>query len=320
MLYKVLTAFEDAGRCQRGYFVESLGGAQFARRVDRRPAAQLPRRRRSRTARVPGGRAGRRGSGQPLRRGAALAASRGEADDGPGARPGRKAGALVVLVDGELAWFLERGGRSLLTFTDDPDAHHAAAAALADLVAAGASRRSWSNGSTGCRPCSRRADGPARSTRLPTPGSPALRADCGCADMPEGDTVLHTADRAARAPGRAARLTRCDVRVPRFATVDLTGHVVDEVLSRGKHLFIRVGTGQHSLASEDGRQLAGRRPPGAGRPPGANHLGNRQRPGRRHRPGRAGDPGPRPMTATRSRTWDPICWARIGTRASPPPT
>ena len=30
MLYKVLTAFEDTGRCQRGYFVESLGGAQFA--------------------------------------------------------------------------------------------------------------------------------------------------------------------------------------------------------------------------------------------------------------------------------------------------
>ena len=29
-LYKVLSTFEDAGRCQRGYFVESLGGAQFA--------------------------------------------------------------------------------------------------------------------------------------------------------------------------------------------------------------------------------------------------------------------------------------------------
>jgi ATP-dependent Lhr-like helicase len=41
-----------------------------------------------------------------------------------------------VLVDGELAWFLERGGRSLLTFTDDPAADHAAAVALADLVAA----------------------------------------------------------------------------------------------------------------------------------------------------------------------------------------
>ena len=55
---------------------------------------------------------------------------------GPGARPGRKAGALVVLVDGELAWFLERGGRSLLTFTNDPAADHAAAMALADLIAA----------------------------------------------------------------------------------------------------------------------------------------------------------------------------------------
>ncbi len=29
-LYKVLSTFEEAGRCQRGYFVESLGGAQFA--------------------------------------------------------------------------------------------------------------------------------------------------------------------------------------------------------------------------------------------------------------------------------------------------
>lgn len=41
-----------------------------------------------------------------------------------------------MLVDGELAWFLERGGRSLLTFGDDPGAHHAAAQALADLVTA----------------------------------------------------------------------------------------------------------------------------------------------------------------------------------------
>ena len=40
-----------------------------------------------------------------------------------------------MLVDGALAWFLERGGRSLLTFTDDPAADHAAAMALADLVA-----------------------------------------------------------------------------------------------------------------------------------------------------------------------------------------
>src|ERR1700730_2349324 len=58
--------------------------------------------------------------------------------------------------------------------------------------------------------------------------------------MPEGDTVFHTAEALRKAlVGRT--LTRCDVRVPRFATVDLTGHVVDEVCSRGKHLFIRVG-------------------------------------------------------------------------------
>ena len=33
----------------------------------------------------------------------------------------------MALVDGELAWFLERGGRSLLSFTDDAEAHIAAA-------------------------------------------------------------------------------------------------------------------------------------------------------------------------------------------------
>jgi endonuclease-8 len=70
--------------------------------------------------------------------------------------------------------------------------------------------------------------------------------------MPEGDTVWHTAavlhDSLA---GKA--LTRCDIRVPRDATVDLTGRVVDEVLSRGKHLFIRVGPASiHSHLKMDG--------------------------------------------------------------------
>jgi endonuclease-8 len=58
--------------------------------------------------------------------------------------------------------------------------------------------------------------------------------------MPEGDTVWHTAATLRKhLAGRT--LTRCDIRVPRFATVDLSSQVVDEVLSRGKHLFIRVG-------------------------------------------------------------------------------
>jgi ATP-dependent helicase Lhr and Lhr-like helicase len=38
-----------------------------------------------------------------------------------GHRPGRKAGALVVLVDGELAVYVERGGRTLLSFDTAAD-------------------------------------------------------------------------------------------------------------------------------------------------------------------------------------------------------
>ena len=76
--------------------------------------------------------------------------------------------------------------------------------------------------------------------------------------MPEGDTVWHTA--ANLRDGLAGKtLTRCDVRVPAFAAVDLSGHTVDEVISRGKHLFIRVGRASiHSHLKMDGSwRLAG---------------------------------------------------------------
>ncbi|MDI3314784.1 MAG: ATP-dependent helicase [Mycobacterium sp.] len=135
-LYKVLTGFEDAGRCQRGYFIESLGGAQFAAAstVDRlrgyldEPGSLADPERPEHHAVV-------LAAADPANPyGAALPWPCPTAADDAGARPGRKAGALVVLVDGELAWFVERGGRSLLSFTDDPGANHAAAAALADLV------------------------------------------------------------------------------------------------------------------------------------------------------------------------------------------
>jgi endonuclease VIII len=70
--------------------------------------------------------------------------------------------------------------------------------------------------------------------------------------MPEGDTVWHTATILRDALAGKA-LTRCDIRVPRYATVDLTGQVVDEVVSRGKHLFIRVGSASiHSHLKMDG--------------------------------------------------------------------
>lgn len=70
--------------------------------------------------------------------------------------------------------------------------------------------------------------------------------------MPEGDTVWYTAA-ILRDALAGKTLTRCDIRVPRYATVDLTGRIVDEVLSRGKHLFIRVGAASiHSHLKMDG--------------------------------------------------------------------
>ena len=139
MLYKVLSTFEEAGRCQRGYFVESLGGAQFAvaSTVDRlRGYLDEPGSFEDPTR--PEYRAVVLAAADPANPyGAALPwPSRAREEDG-GARPGRKAGALVVLVDGNLVWFVERGGRSLLSFRDDPEVNRAAGVALAELVTAG---------------------------------------------------------------------------------------------------------------------------------------------------------------------------------------
>lgn len=58
--------------------------------------------------------------------------------------------------------------------------------------------------------------------------------------MPEGDTVWRTARHLHDAlAGRP--LTRSDIRVPQWATLDLSGVTVDDAVSRGKHLFIRAG-------------------------------------------------------------------------------
>lgn len=70
--------------------------------------------------------------------------------------------------------------------------------------------------------------------------------------MPEGDTVFQAAGRL-RAALEGRTLERSDVRVPAFATVDLAGRRVDEVVSRGKHLLIRVGdVSIHSHLKMDG--------------------------------------------------------------------
>ncbi|GAB4583416.1 ATP-dependent helicase [Nocardia sp. IFM 10818] len=142
LMYRVLTEFEDRGRCRRGYFVDSLGGAQFSTTdvVDRLRSFDIDRSRADGDGDGHG--TGVRGDSTTLALaacdpanpyGAALPWPKAAAE-GAGHRPGRKAGALVVLVEGELALYLERGGKTLLTFTEDPGVRTAAATALAGLV------------------------------------------------------------------------------------------------------------------------------------------------------------------------------------------
>ena len=57
--------------------------------------------------------------------------------------------------------------------------------------------------------------------------------------MPEGDTVWLTAKRLHTALAGQV-ITRSDLRVPRFATADLTERTVLEVTARGKHLLTRI--------------------------------------------------------------------------------
>ncbi len=136
LMYKVLARLEEAGRCRRGYFIEHLGAAQFAvpATVDRlrsfvedAQVAKAEPRALALAATDPA---------NPY--GAALPWPATSSDAGTGHRPGRKAGALVVLVDGELILYVERGGKTLLTFTDNTVILGAAAQALVGIVRRGA--------------------------------------------------------------------------------------------------------------------------------------------------------------------------------------
>ncbi|MGK5632937.1 Fpg/Nei family DNA glycosylase [Streptomyces sp. URMC 123] len=71
--------------------------------------------------------------------------------------------------------------------------------------------------------------------------------------MPEGDTVWRAARDLHQALAGAV-LVRTDLRVPRFATADLTGRRTLEVLARGKHLLARIegGVTLHSHLRMDG--------------------------------------------------------------------
>ena len=118
-LYPVLTAFEEAGRVRRGYFVEGRGGSQFAL-----PGALDRLRSLDASSDSP-----------PTALAAADPANAyGAAIPWPQHRSGRasrSAGAYVILCEGRLAAFVKRGGRTVLTFDDhDPSV---VAAGLAEL-------------------------------------------------------------------------------------------------------------------------------------------------------------------------------------------
>ena len=153
-VYRVLAAAEEAGRVRRGYFIEGLGAAQFASggAVDRLRAASKPigttRNPWDGPAPVDQGRTLVLAAADPANPyGAALPWPDRELDPAvgdlgktprSGHKPGRKAGALVVLVDGALVLYVERGGRTLLSYSADPVDLRAAADALALAVREGA--------------------------------------------------------------------------------------------------------------------------------------------------------------------------------------
>jgi ATP-dependent helicase Lhr and Lhr-like helicase len=164
MLYDTFANLETLGICRRGYFIEGMGGAQFAlpSAVERLRAAPglaiagdrdvpsilgraggsvgaAPSEARERTLVIAAA-----DPAQPY--GAALAWPKREAVGSRTARPARAAGAYVVLVADEPVLFVERGGRSLLTLTDqnggregglEADPVREALVALAEAVRAG---------------------------------------------------------------------------------------------------------------------------------------------------------------------------------------
>jgi ATP-dependent Lhr-like helicase len=186
-VYPVLRAMEETGQCRRGYFVEGLGGAQFALpgAVDRmralagdavaNTAAGAPADPGAvgagrgpegawdgRFESGPGDGGGRRleagerslgpsGGGEDTGRtvvlaaadpaqpyGAALAWPARPEETATSHRPGRKAGAVVVLSGGDLVLYVERGGKTLLSWTEDAALLEPGARALAGAVRDGA--------------------------------------------------------------------------------------------------------------------------------------------------------------------------------------
>ncbi len=107
MLYDTFSKLETLGICRRGYFIEGMGGAQFAL-----PGAV--ERLRAGTERVASRVIAAADPAQPY--GASLPWPKREGSPG---RPARVAGAYIVLVGDAPVLYVERGGRGLVTLEQD---------------------------------------------------------------------------------------------------------------------------------------------------------------------------------------------------------
>ena len=135
-VYRVLAGAEERGLVRRGYFVEGLGASQFGAgiAIDQlratRPAPADPWGVRDVEVHV-------LAACDPANPFGAALPWPGAVEAHAGHRPGRKAGALVVIADGMLVTYLERGGRTALTWPADGVVWPAAAERLASLVTGG---------------------------------------------------------------------------------------------------------------------------------------------------------------------------------------
>jgi ATP-dependent helicase Lhr and Lhr-like helicase len=148
-IYPELAQLETLGVARRGYFVEGLGGAQFALpgaverlRAQKAPEEAPPLVLAATDPAQPYGAVlpWPKREGEPVGSGETTRAS--EARTAVGRRPSRTPGALVVLAGSEPVLYLERGGKALQTLTRPGDARiPAALQALADHARAGRVRR-----------------------------------------------------------------------------------------------------------------------------------------------------------------------------------
>jgi ATP-dependent Lhr-like helicase len=135
ILYDALAQLETLGVCRRGYFVEGLGGAQFAL-----PGAVERLRAQTAVEETPPLVLAATDPAQPY--GAALPWPKRGDDDPPSRRGARVRGAYVVLAGAQPVLYVEKGGRGIVTLVDAGDARlYPSFEALAQFVIGGRGRR-----------------------------------------------------------------------------------------------------------------------------------------------------------------------------------